>query len=92
MLARLLLVAVALAAAAAPCAALGGATDLQGADADCYDRATDAIFLGPCFDATTTSCPDACKAELQSFTVTEACWTALLTDPLVGGLLGTEYL
>lgn len=82
----LLLVAVALAAAATPCAAL------EGADAECYDRAMAAMnYGGACYEATPTSCSDACKAELQSFPITDACWTALQSDPLVS-LLGADYL
>ena len=78
--------AVALAAAAAPCAAL------QGADAQCYDRALAAMdYGGACYEATPTSCSDACKAELQSFPLTDACWTALMSNPLVS-LLGDDYL
>ena len=70
----------------------GTSGPLQGTDSQCYDRAVAAINDGgACFGATPSSCSDACKAELQSFPVTDACWAALISDPVVS-LLGEDYL
>lgn len=83
-------VALPASAGAAPAPSPSG---LQGADADCYNRAMAAMNSGgACYEATPTSCADACKAELQSFTVTDACWVAILSDPLVGAVLGEDHL
>lgn len=66
---------------------------LQGADAECYDRAVAAMnYGGTCYEATPTACSDACKAELQSFQITDACWVAILSNPLVSLLLGEDHL
>lgn len=74
--------------------ATGGPAPLQGADAECFKRAMAAMdYGGACSDATPSACSDGCKAELQSFTVTDACWTALVNDPSVSLLgEGEDYL
>ena len=78
---------------ALPAAAGNSSGALQGADAECYDRALAAMdYGGACYEATPTFCSDACKAELQSFAVTDACWTAILSNPLVSQLLGEDHL